>query len=59
MTQKIRASTISGWRGPVWPIAFRISDGLALAGQQEVADAIREHSLDLIALSGFLILWTG
>ena len=42
------------WRGPVWLIVnYMISDGLARVGQDAVANAIRKHSLELIALSGF------
>lgn len=42
------------WRGPVWLIVnYMIADGLAAAGQGEVAARITASSLDLIAHSGF------
>lgn len=42
------------WRGPVWLIVnYMISDGLTQVGQPDVAQEIRQHSLELIAKSGF------
>lgn len=42
------------WRGPVWlVINYMIADGLAAAGETEVARKITASSLDLITQSGF------
>lgn len=42
------------WRGPAWLIVnYMISDGLACAGQHDVAERIVSDSLSLIEASGF------
>jgi glycogen debranching enzyme len=42
------------WRGPVWLIVnYMIADGLARAGQRDIAGKITESSLELIRKSGF------
>lgn len=42
------------WRGPVWLIVnTMIADGLARAGQKDIADRIMNDSLKLIEQSGF------
>lgn len=42
------------WRGPVWLIVnFMIADGMDRAGQMDMADRIRDHSVRLIEASGF------
>lgn len=42
------------WRGPVWLVVnYMIADGLAVAGENAVADRIAQASLKLIAESGF------
>ncbi|MEM7044075.1 MAG: trehalase family glycosidase [Pseudomonadota bacterium] len=42
------------WRGPVWLIVnYMIADGLAHAGELEMARQIRKSSLELIEASGF------
>ena len=42
------------WRGPVWLIVnYMIANGLARAGQSDVANIIEQDSLTLIEKSGF------
>ena len=42
------------WRGPVWLIVnYMIANGLARAGQSNVANIIEKDSLTLIEKSGF------
>ena len=42
------------WRGPVWLIVnYMIADGLRRAGQTDVAEKIKNDSLELIAKGGF------
>ena len=42
------------WRGPVWLVTnYMVADGLAAAGEQDVADRIVQSSLELIEKSGF------
>jgi glycogen debranching enzyme len=42
------------WRGPVWLIVnYMIANGLARAGQSDVANIIEKDSLTLIEKSGF------
>ncbi len=42
------------WRGPVWLVVnYMIADGLARAGEEEVARKIVSSSLELISRSGF------
>jgi glycogen debranching enzyme len=42
------------WRGPTWLISnFMIADGLAAAGQRQIAESIVQASLELIRHAGF------
>jgi len=42
------------WRGPVWLVVnYMIADGLARAGEREVAERVVSSSLALVARSGF------
>jgi hypothetical protein len=42
------------WRGPVWLVVnYLLADGLARAGQGELAGKVLDSSLELVAASGF------
>ncbi|CAM3393389.1 amylo-alpha-1,6-glucosidase [Rhodothermus bifroesti] len=43
------------WRGPVWIlINWMVSEGLRRYGYHELAETIRQHSLELVQRSGFM-----